>query len=155
MAHIDQTILKRMEAMQWSWADKDPRAAQELTQRIISAGQRRKLVPYSELVEGVLFEIPSIHQGRPYTIDTSEWEGLDRALLGEFLGLISTESYRAGGFYATAIVIGKSQNMPSEHFFDWMEWLGVLPDTKQDTVLRFWAEQVVLAHGYYKHHDHH
>lgn len=155
MARIDQSILKKMEGMQWSWADKDPLAAKELTERIIDAGRRRRLVPYSDLVQGVVFHVPTIQQGRPYQIDTSEWEGLDRALLGEFLGLISTESYRAGGFYATAIVVGKSENMPSYHFFEWMEWLGVLPDTKEDTVLRFWAEQVVLAHEYYKRHDHH
>jgi hypothetical protein len=155
MTQIDQAILSKMEAMRWSWADKDQRAVQELTDRIVEAGQRRKMIPYSELVAGVVFEVPTIQQGQPYTIDTSEWEGLDRALLGEFLGIISTQSYRAGGFYATAIVVGKSENMPSEHFFDWMESLGVLPDTKEDTVLRFWAEQVILAHEYYKYHDHH
>lgn len=155
MARIDQSILRRMEETQWKWADKDPHAAEELTHRIIQAGQRRQFVPYSELVEGIEFRIPTIQQGRPYTIDTGEWAGFERALLGEFLGLISTESYRAGGFHATAIVVGKSESMPSSHFFEWMEHLGVLPDTKEGTVLRFWAEQVVLAHAYYKTHDHH
>ena len=155
MVSANDPILKKMEGMQWSWADKDPAAKQELTNRIVQTGHSRRLVPYSDLVAGVEFRIPTIQHGNPYSIDTTDWEGLDRALIGEFLGLISTDSYRAGGFFATAIVVDKSENKPSDHFFEWMEWLSVLPNLKEDTVLSFWAKQVVLAHEYYKHHNHH
>lgn len=151
----DANIVKRMKAGSWKWADKDPAAAAELTRRIAAAGRERKLIAYSDLVNGVVFRVPTIQAGTPYSIDIGEWEGLDRALIGEFLGLISTDSYRAGGFFATAIVVSKGENKPSDHFFDWTKVVGVLPNLKEDTVLAFWAQQVVRAHEFYKDHDHH
>ena len=51
---------------------------------------------------------------------------------------------------ASALVIGRLESRPADNFFEWMEYLEVLPNTKEDTVLKFWAEQVKLAHQWYK-----
>ena len=51
---------------------------------------------------------------------------------------------------ASALVVSRMEYKPSEMFFDWMVKLQVLPDTTEDTVLAFWAEQVNKAHKWYK-----
>jgi len=51
---------------------------------------------------------------------------------------------------ASALVVAQLESKPSDIFFEWMESLGVLPDTKEDTVLAFWSAQVKKAHHWYK-----
>ena len=59
------------------------------------------------------------------------------------------ESYVKAGFMASALVIGRLESRPAENFFEWMKYLEVLPDTKENTVLAFWTEQVRMAHQWY------
>ena len=135
-----------------NWEYEDPVALAELTRRIREAGAKQKLIVYSDLARGVAFHVPNIKHGATYLIDTSEWQGLDRALIGSFLGQVSAESYMQAGFLASALVVNKSGFRPSDHFFEWMEELGVLPDLTDDSVLAFWADQSNKAHNWYSKH---
>jgi len=77
------------------------------------------------------------------------WSGLDRAILGDFLGYISMRSYEEAGFMASALVVSRSEYKPSDLFFEWMKELNVLPNTDKDTILAFWADQVNKGHNWY------
>jgi hypothetical protein len=149
-------ITAKMQAVNWMYADKDANALLVLEERIADTGRKLALITYSDLVRGVDFHLPNVKNGQPYRIQTYDWSGFDRAIIGEFLGFISTRSYLNANFMASALVVsGKSAEeayQPSEHFFEWMEILGVLPDLKRDTVLAFWADQVNKAHIWYKSH---
>lgn len=142
-------IARTMAAIQRKYGNKDPLALAELEQRIADAGRKLAMVTYSDLVRGVSFTLPSVKGGQPFQINTYEWSGLDRAILGEVLGYISTRSYRNYGFMASSLVVNKAEYKPSDHFFQWMKTLDVLPDLDEDTVLRFWIEQVNKAHNWY------
>lgn len=145
----------QISAIQWRYAGNDPQALTEIRKRIITTGQNRGLITYSDLVQGIIFRLANIRHGAPYEIDVTNWTGLDRNLVGDFLGYISGESYRVGEFFATALVVGKVENKPSDHFFAWMKHLRILPDLKESTVLAFWGDQVTKAHAYYQRHNHH
>ena len=147
-----ERIIETLDEIEWLYGDKDPDACDILLSRIEAVARRQGMIHYSDLVEGVTFRISTLKQGEPYMIDTTEWAGIDRRLLGDFLGYLSAASFRANGFMISALVIGKSESMPSAHFFEWMEQLGVLPDQKEDTVLAFWAGQVRDAVAYYGNH---
>lgn len=144
------TILAQMEAVNWTYADKDPAALGELRKRLQSAARKTKMLRYSELADGVEFRLPQIKGGDPYYITTWDWSGLDRRIIGEFLGYLSMESWREGQFMISAIVIGGLDYQPSDHFFEWMKELGVLRNLKQESVFAFWSEQVKKAFAYYK-----
>ena len=60
------------------------------------------------------------------------------------------ESYLEAEFMASALVMGRAESKPSDSFFEWMEYLNVLPNLKEETVLAFWSEQVKKAHHWYK-----
>lgn len=147
---IDRELVRRMETWDWDWGDKDPAALWELEARVRRAGQSLSLITYSELASNVIFRLPNVKDGAPYTISVNNWSGLDRAIIGSFLGYMSMRSYREAGFMASALAVNQSEHRPSEHFFRFMKELDVLPDSEEDTVLRFWAEQVNKAHNWYR-----
>ncbi len=146
---MDAAIVKQMGSIRWNYGDKDAAATAELLKRIVSAARKRDLITYSDLVVGVTFQLPNVNNGRPFQVDVHNWSHLDRAIAGEFLGYISTQSYRTHGFMASALVVDRMDRTPSMHFFKWMQDLGILPDTTEDTVLEFWIDQVNLAHDHY------
>ena len=143
-------ILEQMEAVNWVYADKDPVALGELRRRLEEAGRRTKLLRYSEFAQGVIFHLPQIRGGAPYEITTWDWSGLDRRIIGDFLGYLSMESWREARFMVSALVVSGVEYQPSDMFFEWMKQLGVLPNLKQDTVLTFWSEQVKKAFAHYR-----
>lgn len=144
-----EAVLARMEAVKRIWADHDLSAADELEFRIIRKARDRGFLSYSELSHGVQFRLPNLNGGRPYEIDIHSWKDSDRALIGDFLGLISTRSFRDHGFMLSAVVVGKDISQPSPHFFDWMKKLGMLEDLNEDTVLRFWKKQFKAVFDHY------
>ena len=149
---MDQ-IANKMSSLEWTYGDKDPEALSLLEESIAESGRKLGLITYSELVRGLDFHLPSIRKGEAYRIQTYDWTGLDRAIVGDFLGYISSRSYLNAGFMASALVVaggGEKAYEPSPHFFEWMERLGVLPNLHRDTVLAFWADQVHRAHNWYK-----
>ena len=147
---MDDELARRMEAIEWKWGDKDPAALAELERRVAEAGRKLQLITYSDLVEGVDFRLPNLRNGAPYRIAIHNWSGLDREIIGSFLGYISLHSYRKAGFMASALAVNRAEYRPSEHFFRFMRELEVLPDNDEATILRFWADQVNKAHKWYK-----
>ena len=143
-------IARKMAAIKWHYPDRDPDALAILEERIAEAGRNLSLITYSDLVKGVVFHLRNINEGNPYQIRIYDWSGLDRALIGEFLGYISMRSYAEAGFMASALVVNREEYRPSEHFFEWMKTLEILPDTHEDTVLAFWADQVNKAHNWFR-----
>ncbi len=142
-------IERQMNEINWSYAESDPDALAELKRRLEETGRSDDLITFSDLVRGVVFHLPNVNKGQPFQINTHEWSVLDRAILGEFLGYISTLSYRKAKFMASALAISKGNeySRPSEHFFDWMKSLGILAGRDPDD---FWQEQVKKAHAWFK-----
>jgi hypothetical protein len=134
--------------MRWDFGDKDDHARAELARRIAEAGRRRSLITYSELVEGVEFVLPNVKDS-PRIIDPRDWEDLDRAIVGSFLGYISMESYARGKFFASALVVGKRDGSPGEGFYNLMKELGLIKSSRTDKALHLWAEHVAKAHQWY------
>ena len=151
---MDDAISRKLAEIEWRWGDKDAAALAILEDRIGDAGSQpsRITINYSELVRGINFTVPTLHGGKPYEIDVDHWTELDRALIGDFLGVVSARSYERAKFMASALVVLKDERKPSWHFFQWMEMLGVLPNLDDDTVLAFWIEQVNKAHEWFKVH---
>src|SRR4051794_21544648 len=100
MDRIDEAF----RAMKWKYADKDPMALAELERRIADAARRRSLITYSDLVRGVRFNLPNLRE-RERTIDVADWQELDRAIVGDFLGYISQRSYERQRFFSSALVV--------------------------------------------------
>lgn len=147
---MNDPIFAKMQAVPWLYADKDPQAYAEIKRRVEEAGRQTKMLRYSELANGVEFHLPNIRSGNAYTINTWDWTGIDRRIIGEFLGYLSMESWRDAGFMASALVISGEEYQPSDQFFLWMKELGVLPNTRRETVMQFWSEQVRLAFAHYR-----
>jgi hypothetical protein len=144
-------IEQRLDAVVWEYADQDLAAIDELTRRISDTGRKFGLISYTDLVSGVPFHYPNINSGQPHFISVfGEWSGLDRRIIGDCLGYVSMQSYKEAKFMASALVIARKESKPSDIFFEWMKELGVLPNTNEATILKFWSEQVSKAHHWYK-----
>jgi len=144
------TIAKKLSECKWIYAPQDPIAYAEIEKRIIETGQNLRLITYTDLVKGIEFHLPNVGEGGVHRMNIAGWTGLDRHIIGDFLGQLSCHSYCDHGFMANALVVNKNEYKPSPIFFNWMQSLDVLQDTKEDTILRFWAEQVNKAHNWYR-----
>ncbi len=140
-------IEAKMSEVDWSYGNKDMNALAILEKRIAETGRSLGLITYTDLVKGVEFHLPNINSGNAYSIKTYDWTGLDRRIIGDFLGYASYRSYKKHGFMISALVVNRDEFRPSWHFFDWMKYLGVLPDLEEDTVMQFWITQINLAHN--------
>jgi hypothetical protein len=147
---MEDDTCHKMRAINWKWADKDPQALAALEEKIAAAGRNLQMITYSDLVKGVEFHLPNVRNGEAYRIPIHNWSGFDRGMLGEFLGYISMRSYCAHGFMASSLAVSRQEYKPSDLFFEWMVRLNVLPNTNEETVLKFWIEQVNKAHNWYK-----
>jgi hypothetical protein len=145
-------IEDRFRAIKWNYADKDPMARAELTRRIAAVARSGGDLPtYSDLVRGVEFRLPNLREP-VHVIDTADWEDLDRAIIGEFLGYISMESYAQGGFFASALVVSKTGGTPSEGFFNLLRDLGLIKDSRSTKAMLLWSAHVDLAQKWYTAH---
>lgn len=140
---------RKMAAWTWTYADKDPAALAILEARIAEAGRDLQLITYSDLVDGVTFHLPNVHNGDAYQISIYDWSERDRAIIGDFLGYMSMRSWEKAGFLASSLVVNLDELKPSEHFFNLVQALDCLPNTREETVLAFWADQVNKAHNWF------
>jgi hypothetical protein len=147
---MEDELCKKMRDVNWIWADKDPNALAIMEERIAETGRNLGMITYSDLVKGIDFHLPNVRNGEAYRIPIHDWSGFDRGLIGEFLGYISMRSYCEHGFMASALVVNRLEYKPSDSFFEWMVRLNVLPDTNEDTVAKFWIDNVNKAHNWYK-----
>lgn len=143
-------IVAKMIDNEWKWADQDLNAVIELEKRIAKAGKNKAVLTYSELVKGIEFNLPTINGGKPYKINVHDWSDLDRAIVGDFLGYISTRSYKDHGFMASVLVVNVGEQMPSEMFFRWMQYLELVPDGKPSSRERFWIAELKKAYLWYR-----
>lgn len=141
-------ILERFHALPWRYASQDPAARAELGARVADAGRRQTLITYSDLVRGVAFHLPTLTEPR-HSIDPAEWQDLDRAIVGDFLGYLSMESYAQAGFFSSALVVGKLDGSPGEGFFTLLKKLGLIASSRTDKAMYLWAEHVAKAHAFY------
>jgi hypothetical protein len=141
-------ILRRLDAIQWTYSDGDPAAVAELARRIAEIGRTPEdFLVYSDLVNGVEFQLPNVNDGRPFEI--VEWTDLNRAIIGCFLGNIAVESYRQGRFFASALVIGVVANQPGEGFWSLAQEVGLLRSNSEHARLQLWLEHARLARQWY------
>lgn len=78
-------VLERFRGIKWNYAIRDEAARDELGRRIAEVGRRADLITYSDLVRGITFNLPNLSEPR-HQIDTGDWQELDRAIVGDFLG---------------------------------------------------------------------
>src|SRR3954468_18557468 len=95
-------IIEQFKAIQWKYAPQDNAALVELERRLAEAARKRSLITYSDLVRGVTFNLPSLRDP-VRTIEVSDWQDLDRAIVGDFLGYMSMRSYEQGKFFVSAL----------------------------------------------------
>ena len=145
-------ILEKFAKIPWHYANRDPRALDELELRVASVGRRRSLVTYSDLVRGVEFNLPNLKEPRR-TIDVSDWQELDRAIVGDFLGYMSMRSYEHAGFFSSALVVTKNDGSPSEGFYTLLKEIGLVSSGKTDKAMYLWADHVAKAHTWYSRHS--
>ena len=146
-------VLARLEACEWTYGDRDPVALAELSRRIAAIGRTSQdFLKYSELVDGVTFRLSNVANGAPFEI--REWNSLDRAIIGSFLGRIVLDSYRRGRFFASALVIGVESNSPGEGFWTLASQVGLLNSNNTDARDRLWFRQVDLARAWHRANPH-
>jgi hypothetical protein len=141
-------IAERFREMKWHYADRDPDALRELEQRITAAGRKRALITYSDLVRGVRFNLPNLRDGER-TIDVSDWQDLDRSIVGDFLGYMSMRSYERAGFFSSALVVSKMDGSPGEGFYTLLKELGLASSGRTDKAMYLWSDHVAKAHAWY------
>jgi hypothetical protein len=141
-------IKERFRGINWRYAPGDPTALAELDRRIRVVGLRRGLITYSDLVNGVIFNLASPRNSR-HQIDVTEWQDLDRAIIGDYLGYLSMESYEKAGFLASALAVSKQDGSPSEGFYNLLKELELITSSKTDKALYLWADHVAKAHTWY------
>lgn len=147
---MDQ-IQRELDSIRWKYADSDPATVAEFARRIRDAVRSGKqTLTYSELAAGVTFRLPNVNDGQPYQIDVHDWEILDRAIVGDLLGKIDADSYRAGKFFASAMVISADRNMPSPAFFDLARQVGLLRGRGEDAELAFWMEHLNQSRAWFQ-----
>ena len=116
------------------WAAADPVAQHQLQNRIAIHATQGNTITYSDLVSGIPFNILDDRPG--YTIDVHAWQDLDRAIIGDFLGALSIESYERHCFLISALVVSKESQTPSENF---MRWLAYAYDSDPLEATVIWA----------------
>ena len=141
-------ILERFRAIKWNYAPRDQAARRELERRIAEAGRRGRLITYSDLVRDVTFNLPNLRELK-HQIDTGDWQDLDRAIVGDFLGYLSMESYERAGFFSSALVVSKQDGTPGEGFYNLLKELGLIASSKTDKAMFLWSDHVEKAQKWY------
>lgn len=145
------SVLEKFKIIEWRYADKDPRALDELEKRIAVAGHKRGLITYSDLVRGITFHLPNLREP-VRTINVMDWQELDRAIVGDFLGYISMRSYEHAKFLSSALVVSKMDGSPGDGFYNLLKELGLIANLRSSKALDIWAEHVAKAHTWYAKH---
>lgn len=140
-------IQKRFDDISWKYATGDSRALKELEDRIAAAGRRRALLTYSDLARGVTFNLPNLQ--RPRVIDVSDWQEIDRAIVGDFLGYISKRSYEKAKLFSSSLVVSKMDGSPGEGFYSLLKQLGLIANARSAKALDLWAEHVAKSHSWF------
>ena len=145
--------LKKFRAIPWAYAPGDAAARAELKRRLARVGRDEQLVTYSDLVAGVTFRLPNVQGGEPFRLGVPDWTDLHRAIIGDFLGYLSMESWEQGEFLASALAVSKTTTEPSEGFRALLKEVDLLPAGGKIEPILFWSEQVRKAHNWFRNHE--
>jgi hypothetical protein len=145
-------ILERLMAIRWTYADNDAAALLELKFRIAARARTgNPIQTYSDVAGGVMFRLPNVNEGQPFEL--GEWRSIDRAIIGDFLGRLDVDSYQAGRFFASALVVhgerGLAAGRPNRAFFDLALRVGLLLEDTGPARERFWFQQVAAANAWF------
>lgn len=140
--------MEKFRRINWTYASGGAAALAELEERIAQAGRSRALITYSELVRDVAFDLPNLRES-PRTINVADWQDLDRAIVGSFLGFISMRSYLEARFWASALVVSRMDGSPGEGFYTLLKDIGLIPTTQSEKAFDLWADHVAKAHTWY------
>ncbi len=143
-------VRRRLAEFSWPYAQHDPDARRQLARRIEDRARRQDILTYSDLVRGVTFRLPNVNSGRPFEIDVHEWSELDRAIIGDFLGYISAETYERAGIFGSAIVVTKGDGTPGPGFTKFMRDLGILTGSSETAALECWVREVERVYAWYR-----
>jgi hypothetical protein len=139
---MNDEIGQRFSEISWAYAPGDLKPLGELERRIATAGRGRALITYSDLVAGVPFDLPNLQES-PRLIEVSDWQELDRAIVGDYLGYISMQSWEHGQYFASALVVNQEDRLPGKGFAGLLQELGL------DYSEAAWLRHVEKAHEFY------
>ena len=122
----------------------DP-ALDDLQKKIFMCGKNKKSISYQELVRGVVFNPQKL--GANYSI--IDFNFAEVAMLGEYLDYISRGSFGHSNFLASALVVGKSEEVPGSGFYDLGRELKLLNKPGKIAELEFWISEVKKAYTHY------
>jgi hypothetical protein len=140
-------IARRLHAQHWRYAPFDPESVTIIESRLADAGRRKTPIRYSDVAQGINFDLPN---GKEHVIDTHDSTPFDRNLIGDFLGFISARTYAAHGFMASALAGDAINMLPSEAFFRLALDVGLVAHNTERDRNAFWIRQLDLAHEYYR-----
>jgi len=132
--------------------DGDNAARLEIERRLAVRARAADLIVYSELVSGVIFQLPNVNGGKPFQLGVPEWTDLHRNIIGNYLGRISCDSWLRAGFLASAVAVSSQTREPGEGFRALVRELGLLPTGKDSEHLPFWIDQLNKAYAWYSAH---
>jgi hypothetical protein len=146
-------VLERIRKLRWAYADYDAAARQEIERRLACTARNGVLITYSDLVSGIDFNLPNVKES-PLRLGVPEWIELHRAIIGDFLGRISCDTYERAGFLASAVAVKAVTDEPGEGFIALVRQLGMFSGPRGGTAfVEFWSDQVRRAQDWYAKHD--
>src|SRR5438128_12567703 len=119
-------VAQRLADYTWPYADQDRVALSEISKRVARVGGMENLITYTELVSGIDFRLPTVNAGQSLRLGVPEWTDLHRAVIADFLGRLSVDTYALGQFMCSALVVASDTRQPSEGYREFMRQLGVL-----------------------------
>ena len=128
--------------------DGDTAALKEFESRIAGAARARDVVTYSGLVQGVSICLPNVSGGSPFELGIPEWMDLHRAILGEYLFRLSHDSFQAGQFFSSAVVVSKAEMMPSDGFRELLLQVGLIGSKTDTRWMDVWITHLNLAYDW-------
>jgi len=143
------TVAQRLARYTWPYADQDASALAEIANRIARTGRVEDLITYSDLVSGVNFCLPTVNKGEPFRLGVPEWTELHRAIIGDFLGRVCVDTYAAGLFMGSALVVASETRQPSGGYREFMRQLGVLRGKSDAEFLAHWIAETHNAYSLY------
>lgn len=139
---------KQGDVVKWIYADRDPDAVDAIERRLAETACREGFITYSDLVRGIVFSLTKDNKTQPFKIDTDEWFGHERQILGDYLGYIAYRTFLEAGFLASSLAVSKTDQRPSRFFFDFAREIDAMkrgqdPDS-------FWLDQAARARAWYR-----
>ena len=153
VADLQAQVARFLPDLVWDYADKDPLALTQLTQRIDATIRSKTTITYTDLVAGIAFTLPTIENGTPFQIE--QWNARMGGIVGEFLQYIALHSFAGRGTLDSAVVVknqtlkpqGKGGPRLSSGFFELAEVLGLLVTGTPKHNRDFWKQELDFLYG--------